>query len=139
MKKVYNYSYTEIKSKIGAHDLKCTSQRLNIYNVLLSLDHPVVEEVYEAIRTDNPSISLSTVYNTLETFVKHGLIWKIKIPNGKMRYDVRQEEHFHLFDSDTTKVTDYFDDELMSMISNHLANKNVITQGTNGVHLLINQ
>ncbi len=80
MKKVYNYSYTEIKSKIGAHDLKCTSQRLNIYNVLLSLDHPVVEEVYEAIRTDNPSISLSTVYNTLETFVKHGLIWKIKIP-----------------------------------------------------------
>ena len=139
MKKVYNYSLTEIKEKIGAHGLKCTSQRLNIYNVLLSLDHPIVEEVYEAIKPDNPSISLSTVYNTLETFVKQELIWQIKIPNGKMRYDVRQEDHFHIFNGKTTKVIDYFDDELMSMINNHLTKKNVVTKGTNGVHLLINQ
>ncbi len=139
MKKVYDYSLADIKAKIGAHDLKCTSQRLSIYNLLLSLDHPVVEEVYDAIKPGNPSISLSTVYNTLETFVKHELVWKIKIPTGKMRYDVRQETHFHLFDEKTTKVIDYFDEELMSIISSHLAKKNLVAKGNNGIHLIINQ
>ncbi len=139
MEKIYNYNLTEIKEKIVAHNLKCTSQRLTIYNVLLTLDHPQVEEVFEAIRSDNPSISLSTIYNTLESFVMNELIWKIKTPAGKMRYDVRKEEHFHFYNSKSAKVVDYFDDELMSLISNHLTKKNINTRGTNGVHLLINQ
>lgn len=137
--KIYNYSFTEIKEKISKHNLKCTSQRITIYNALLALDHPYVEEVYEAIKEDYPSISLSTIYNTLESFVENNLIWSIKIPNGKMRYDVRIEPHVHLYDSETTKVSDYYDDELISMINNHLANKNIQIQGSNGLHLLINQ
>ncbi|MCP3933215.1 MAG: transcriptional repressor [Bacteroidetes bacterium] len=139
MDKIYNYSSLEIKDKISAYNLKCTSQRLSIYDMLLTLDHPTVEDIYEAIKTDNPSISLSTVYNTLESFVVHDLIWKIKIPNGKMRYDARKEQHCHLYDRESTKLIDYFDDELMSIINNHLIKKNIKIKGTNGVHLLINQ
>ncbi len=136
--KIYPYSIQEIKEKISSHKLKCTSQRIIIYDALLGLDHPYAEEVYDSIKEANPSISLSTVYNTLESFSEHHLLWKVKTPAGKMRYDVRIEPHVHIYDKEKENVVDYFDEELLGMIKNHLAAKNIVANEPNSIQLLIN-
>lgn len=138
MSKVYDYSLPEIKEKISMYGMKCTSQRIAIYQALLSSDHPSVENVYDVIGKDYPSISLSTVYNALETFAEKKLIGKIKTSNGKMRYDVRIEPHAHLYFKETKKVVDYFDDDLQSMIKKHFAKKNIPNFSIADVQILIN-
>lgn len=138
MSKIYDYSLAEIKAKISGHGMKCTSQRIAIYQALLYSDHPYVEEIYADIEKAYPSISLSTVYNTLETFAEKKLIGKIKTNNGKMRYDVRIEPHAHLYCSKSEKVIDYFDDELQKLIKNHFAKKNIPNFSIGDIQVLLN-
>lgn len=138
MSKVYNYSLAEIKEKITNHGMKCTSQRIAIYQALLSSDHPSAEEVYDDIEKDFPSISLSTVYNTLETFAETKLIGKIKTSNGKMRYDVRIEPHAHLYCKKSEKAIDYFDDELQEMIIKHIKKKKIPNFNIGDIQIQIN-
>ena len=61
---------SQIKEKITACGLKGTHQRIAIYDALLSLEnHPTAEKIYNSIKKKYPTISLGTVYKTLETFV----------------------------------------------------------------------
>lgn len=57
--------------------------------------HPTVEDIYRALSPDIPSLSKVTIYNTLHTFVKAGLIRAVEIDEGQMRYDTTLEDHGH--------------------------------------------
>ena len=55
--------------------LRLTPQRLAVYRYLTGVaTHPTAQQVYEALSPDHPSLSLATVYNTLETLVGLGVI-----------------------------------------------------------------
>jgi Fur family peroxide stress response transcriptional regulator len=55
--------------------LRLTPQRLAVYRYLTRVDtHPTAQQVYEALSPEYPSLSLATVYNTLETLVGLGVI-----------------------------------------------------------------
>ena len=50
--------------------LNVTPQRIAIYRALLaSEDHPTPEMLYRAVSRDMPSLSLATIYKTLDTLV----------------------------------------------------------------------
>jgi Fe2+ or Zn2+ uptake regulation protein len=55
-----------------------------------------------------PSISLATVYNTLEAFCQAGIAQKLPGAgaNGSARFDAIRENHLHLRDQRTGEVTD---------------------------------
>jgi len=77
--------------------LSVTPQRIIIYKELLgNRNHPSPEEIYNSIKEENPSISFATVYNTLETFEKHGFIKKVTPLHTKVRYDTIIEPHHHM-------------------------------------------
>jgi len=105
------------KDIISEGGLKFTHQRMVIYDSIANMEnHPTAEHVFEAIKTQNPSISLGTVYKTLETFVNAGIIRKFIDNKGVMRFDAILEAHSHLYCKKTNEITDYQNKELESML-----------------------
>ncbi|GGF47623.1 Fur family transcriptional regulator [Echinicola rosea] len=106
-----------IKEKIGQGGLKFTHQRMVIYEAVSKThNHPTAEWVYEQVHKQNPSISLGTVYKTLDTFVNANIIQKFIDNNGVMRFDAILEAHSHLYDKETNEIRDYRNEELEKLI-----------------------
>jgi len=84
-----------------------------IYNSIVDAEnHPTAEHVFESIKTQNPSISLGTVYKTLDTFVNAGIIQKFIDNKGVMRFDAIIEAHSHIYCRKTNEISDYQNKEL---------------------------
>jgi len=114
-----------VTSALASKGLKITHQRIVVYQALMSLkNHPTAEQIYESIKTKNPSLSLATVYKTLDTFVENLLINKVSTPQGMMRYDARIENHNHIYISNTNEIMDYEDQELREILLSYLKKKN---------------
>ncbi|MGH7807703.1 MAG: Fur family transcriptional regulator [Thermodesulfobacteriota bacterium] len=118
--------------------IKVTPQRVAIYRELANTDqHPSAESIYQKIRNYYPNISLTTIYRTLETFEKLGLISVVNILYNAARYDANLEPHHHLVCIACKKVEDYYDNSLMNLDipKKNLANYKVLgyTVQLNGV------
>lgn len=119
-------SKQEIVNKLKSCDLKSTNQRVIIYEALSGMkSHPSAEIVYDNIKQENPSITLATVYNTLETFAKNGLINKISSANGKLRYDPNTKPHNHIYCTNTDDIYDFYDEELEVLLKDFIASKQI--------------
>jgi Fe2+ or Zn2+ uptake regulation protein len=58
-------------------------------------NHPTADEVFEALSPDIPSLSKTTVYNALHTFVESGLARVVDIDDSEARYDTMLLDHGH--------------------------------------------
>lgn len=93
--------------------LKMTGQRRTILQVLdESEDHPSVETVYERARKRDPSISIATVYRTLNLLDEMELIVRHDFNENYSRYETNTEHHHHLIDLETGEVIEFQNDEL---------------------------
>ncbi|EOZ92336.1 ferric uptake regulator, Fur family [Indibacter alkaliphilus LW1] len=111
-----------IKTRITESGLKFTHQRWAIYDSLYQMEgHPTAEQVFEKITDANPSISLGTVYKTLDSFVQNGLIQKFMDQNGVMRFDAIIDAHCHIYCKDTHEIKDYRNEKLESAIQKIIA------------------
>lgn len=78
--------------------LKVTGPRLAILDALeQNRSHPSAEELYQSLADAHPSLSLSTVYTTLASFVRAGLVRKLPEVDGRLRVDGIQTDHHHAF------------------------------------------
>jgi len=77
--------------------IKPTYQRLKILEYVRKYikKHPTVEMIYEELRYDIPTISMTTVYNTLKLFSEKGLVDGIFITGTEIRFDFNTEPHHH--------------------------------------------
>ena len=134
-----NLTYSHIKDRISESGLKVTHQRIVILDAVLQMNnHPTVEHIYENIKDANPSISLGTVYKTMETFVNNGLLSKVSTNEGQMRYDPKLDSHGHIYCTNTSEIIDYYDDELNDMILNFFKKKRVNNLKIKNITLQIN-
>ena len=87
--------------------LKVTPQRLDI---MMYLDkhrtHPTADDIYQELKKGTPSLSKTTVYNSLDTLSKHKIIQVLTISGTEMRYDFRSEMHHHFLCDDCGKIID---------------------------------
>jgi Fur family peroxide stress response transcriptional regulator len=124
LEQILNYEY--IKAKLTTAGLKATHQRIVIYDMLLTLGHhPTAEEIYARIKPANPSMSLGTVYKTLEAFVTSLLIRRVLTADGLMRYDARTDAHSHIYCVNTQEIVDFTDPELHQWIEDYFRHKNI--------------
>jgi len=71
-------------------------QRTAIYHFLRThAIHPTAETIFAAVRTEQPSLSLTTVYNTLKLLVEKRAVREIIIEGSELRYDADMTEHGH--------------------------------------------
>jgi len=82
--------------QLSGHRL--TPQRLALVDLLTSdRSHPSAEQVYNRLKAQYPTISLATVYNTLEMLVDLGEALPLDLNDGCTRYDVvRPAAHPHV-------------------------------------------
>ncbi len=115
-----------LKEKIASTGLKVTQQRLVILQALYENDdHPSAEVVYNHLSNENPSLSLGTVYKTLETLVEKSIIRKVYCADGIKRYDVHTEPHSHLHCQTSHRIIDFSDPALEAMILQYLQDKKI--------------
>jgi Fur family peroxide stress response transcriptional regulator len=96
--------------------IKVTPQRIAIYKELASTDqHPSTETIYKKIKDYYPNISLTTVYRTLETFEKLGLISVVNVLYNAARYDANLAPHNHIVCTECKKVEDVYDESLSAL------------------------
>jgi len=119
-------NYNNIKELLVSKGLKATTQRLIIYDVIAAMrNHPTADDIYNEIVRNYPSISLSTIYNTLELFVENNLINTVKTDSGTIRYDAVQDSHHHLYYEESDKIEDFYSPELDNLL-NEFFEKNKI-------------
>ena len=93
--------------KYRASGLKLTPQRLAILEYLEdNKDHPSAENIYKVVSKKFPTMSLATVYNTLQTLKKQGLVRELTMDPYKMRFDPQPTPHHHLICIDCRKIID---------------------------------
>ena len=77
--------------------IKLTHQRLEVLNEISKADdHPSAEELYRRIRERLPTISLDTIYRTLGTLERLGLISRVEVLDNESRFDPNTGVHHHL-------------------------------------------
>lgn len=90
-----------------APGFKMTPQRLAILDYLSgNTGHPSAEDIYANISKKFPTISLSTVYNTLEALGQRGMIAELTLDSRRRRFDPDMRPHHHLFCIKCSKVID---------------------------------
>ncbi len=93
--------------------MKFSKQREMILNHVRCYPvHPTADQVYTALKVDNPSLSLGTVYRNLNLLSEMGELLKIRIADGSDRFDGRTDRHFHMVCDKCSKVFDVELDEL---------------------------
>ena len=76
--------------------LKATGPRMVILAALeQDFTHPTAEYLYDTLRRDHPSLSLSTVYHTLEVFLRSGLCRRVSGLGDRLRVDGTPQDHDH--------------------------------------------
>lgn len=96
----------ELLQMLKKHELKATPQRLCVLKILKRHGHPNIEELYEEIKKEYPSISLATVYKNLNTLQEQGLVVEINVANQKTCYDIYEERHIHIICSKCGNIED---------------------------------
>lgn len=90
-------SVEELTALFRSRGLKVTPQRQVIFRVLSSTTHhPTAEVVYAAVRSELPTISLRTVYQSLNDLSAMGELSALHLGTGSTRFDPTLEPHHHL-------------------------------------------
>ncbi|MBR5814546.1 MAG: transcriptional repressor [Bacteroidaceae bacterium] len=89
-------SRADLKQELLDAGIRPSVQRLAIFEyVRQSCQHPTAEIVFEALRDELGSLSLTTVYNTLKLFVDAGLISMLTIDDTFRCFDGNRSYHAH--------------------------------------------
>ena len=124
------------KSKItieGAKDylvkngINPSYQRLKIFEHLAkSTSHPTVDIIYHELSKEIPTLSKTTIYNTLNLFQRKGIVIGLTIEDNELRYDSNTELHAHFKCTKCGEVYDIpveFPPEMNNKVSEHIVNE----------------
>ncbi|EJW92674.1 ferric uptake regulator, Fur family [gut metagenome] len=79
-----------------SYNIKPSVQRIAIMDYLLShKTHPSIDEIYMALCKQIPTLSKTTVYNTLKLFVEHGAAQMLTIDERNACFDGDTSPHAH--------------------------------------------
>jgi len=96
--------YVEI---LKGDNIKVTSPRLEIMNYLdRNRTHPSADRIYSDLKKKNPSLSRTTVYNTLDMLKAQNVIQVLTITESEHRYDFKKEMHHHFLCTECDNIID---------------------------------
>ena len=92
---------------LKSNNFKITPQRIAIYREIYhSKEHPNAETIYKRLEPNYPTISLATVYKSLELFADLNIIQIIDIGGSSVRYDSNTSKHSHIICNICKKIED---------------------------------
>lgn len=113
----------KITSLLREKGFKVTPQRLAIYSVLYNTtEHPSAETIFNHLQPHYPTMSLATVYKTIEILREIGLVQVLNVGEDSFRYDANTKNHPHIRCTDCKRVDDIYDVDLSEFV-NKIAEK----------------
>ena len=100
---------------------KATPQRIAICRIALnSRVHPSAQQVYDEVKKIHPTVSLATVYKTLEVLRDLDLVQELNFSKGQARFDSYMQPHINLICLKCGTITD-LDDKTVEDITQKVA------------------
>lgn len=88
--------------------IKPSVQRISIMDYLLkNRTHPTVDEIYSHLSPTMPTLSKTTIYNTLKLFADCGAIQTLTIDERNACYDADTSVHSHFLCKKCNKIFDF--------------------------------
>ena len=98
---------SDILARFEQHGVHPTPQRLEVAAVLLNRpQHLSADQLIAKLRDSGSSVSKATVYNSLNIFVKNGLVRECRVAGERRVYDSNTTAHHHFYNADTGELLD---------------------------------
>src|SRR5262245_58824379 len=106
----------ELERRCRTLGVPLTVQRREVLrSVLLRQDHPTPDAVFEDVAKRVSGISRATVYRTLDTLARLGLVVRVGHPGAAIRYDAHTARHHHLVCESCGAIRDLEDEGLNAL------------------------
>lgn len=94
--------------KLKMSGVRMTPQRHAILSYLLdTTSHPTADDIYRALESRFPSMSVATVYNNLKVFIESGLVHELTYGDNSSRFDADMSDHYHAQCESCGKIVDF--------------------------------
>lgn len=88
--------------------LRPSHSRIKILGFLVgNFSHPTVGDIYNALKNSMPTLSKTTVYNTLDALVDAKLIRLVSLDDAESRYDFVTQIHGHFLCEGCGQIHDF--------------------------------
>ncbi len=89
-------SHQSVAETLRARGISPTQQRLAVYEYLLAhRTHPTADTVFHALAAEYPTMSRTTVYNTMRVLLQAGLLRVVTIDSEEQHFDADTTDHGH--------------------------------------------
>jgi Fur family transcriptional regulator, iron response regulator len=98
----------DLEGRLRSAGLRPTQQRLSLARLLFGSGdrHVSAEALHDEAAAARISVSLATVYNTLNQFKAAGLLREIAIEGERSYFDTNTSNHFHFFNEERKELMD---------------------------------
>ncbi|MCD7973103.1 MAG: transcriptional repressor [Candidatus Azobacteroides sp.] len=97
----------EIRDYLVNHNIKPSVQRVAIMQYLVEhRTHPTIDEIYSELLPEVPTLSKTTVYNTLKLFHDNKAVLSLTIDEKNVRFDWDTTPHAHFKCNKCGKIYD---------------------------------
>ena len=112
----------ELSNELKKNNIRLTHQRLKVLEYLSnSTKHPTVEQIYKELKQEVPSLSKTTIYNTLNYLAELNLVKVLAIDDNEAHFDAVTETHGHFKCDSCGEIYD-FDIQMDSCSTENLYN-----------------
>ncbi len=96
MEQLQNKNIKELSRFLTEKGIRPSQMRITLLMYLKNHPtHPTIDEMYVALRDGHPTLSKTTIYNTMDLFVSQGVVNSINIDEKNLRYDAFTDLHAH--------------------------------------------
>ncbi|MBW4827865.1 MAG: transcriptional repressor [Clostridiaceae bacterium] len=96
------------KKYLKEHDIKPSTIRIKVLQYLKdNKHHPTVDDIYKELIEDIPTLSKTSIYNTLELFLGKNIVNLVSIDDKESRYDIDTSAHGHFKCKSCNKIYDF--------------------------------
>jgi len=78
------------------NDLKATIQRTSILKSIDQAGHINIDEIYEDVKEQYPTLSLATIYKNIILMQQNSVIVEVPMNGEKSKYELKKDDHIHL-------------------------------------------
>ncbi|NEW61336.1 transcriptional repressor [Sulfurovum sp. bin170] len=97
---------TDYITLLKENDLKATIQRTSILKSIDHAGHINIDEIYEDVKEQHPTLSLATIYKNIILMQQNNVIIEVPMNGEKSKYELKKDDHIHLICQSCGEIRD---------------------------------
>lgn len=101
-------NFEELTKELKNKNIRLSHHRLKVLEFLNdNRIHPTADQIYIELHKELPTLSKTTIYNSLNALIDVGLVKVVTIENNETRYDIVTDDHGHFKCESCGKIYDF--------------------------------